>query len=236
MQLSWTPPGGVKATIPMTALYPSIQAPKKAFVSDFTSAGRQSLFIDQNGVRVDDATLVVNRSGKDFTIYEHDDGLVEFGKIDVLVSQDGSTWVSVKSSEGSPIRIAGDEGFADNSFARSYDLGSLSSARYIRITGTDSSSGGFDLDAIGIIHPGANAPAFPTILANTTGDNLLAVIGAPNSRAIVPDAQKSIGLSNNRTVTFAGFAPSLIPVQEVRVIPGCALRTSTRLEREAMTA
>lgn len=35
----------------------------------------------------------------------------------------------------------------------------------------------------------------------------------------MPDAQKSIGLSNNRTVTFAGFAPSLIPVQEVRVIP-----------------
>src|SRR6185369_10493035 len=103
-------------------------------------------------------TLVVNLPGPDFTVYEEDSGIVEFNKIDVQVSLDGVTWFSVKGTESAAIRIAGDTGHLNSAFARSYDLGGLASARYIRIVGTDSSVGGFDLDAIGIIHRGAYAP------------------------------------------------------------------------------
>lgn len=100
--------------------------------------------------------VIVNRLGAvDFNVYEYVGGTPEFQSIDVLASRDGITFTSVKSSEtGSVVNIAGDGVHgASNTFARSYDLGAFSWARYIRIDGLwDADPGGgngFDLDAIG---------------------------------------------------------------------------------------
>lgn len=99
---------------------------------------------------------VDNRSGVDFNVYEVDTGSPEFTAMEVLVSNDGTTFTSVKSSEILLInanRISGDSVHNNNNFGRSYDLGSFASVRYIRIdgvgTGVSGGSTAFDLDAIG---------------------------------------------------------------------------------------
>ena len=212
--LSWSSSQQVKEIIPSSRLYPT--QPQKVLLTD--SANGVPLYIDVNAHRVDDATLVVNKTGPDFNIYEEDNGLVEFSKLKVDVSQDGLTWHDVSDSAGAGIRIAGDAGCRDSAFIRSYDLASvgLSWAKYIRLTGKDSSSGGFDLDAIGIIHPGANAPVYPSILVNTTGSDLGAALGGPDSAVTyLPTNKKIIAMSNNRVLIYAACAPSLIPVQRM---------------------
>jgi len=97
--------------------------------------------------------FVLNGSGLDFNVYEVDWGTSEFSLIDVLVSNDGSIFTSVKSSESALVRISGDTTHGNNSFGRSYDLGSFSSVRYIKIDGTGTgnagSTSGFDLDGVG---------------------------------------------------------------------------------------
>lgn len=102
------------------------------------------------------ANVVLNRDGGlDLNVYEYDSaGSAEFSVMDVLVSQDGVNFVSLKASETALVRIAGDNvSHTINGFGRSYDLGGLAWARYVRIDGIDntppSSFNGFDLDAIG---------------------------------------------------------------------------------------
>lgn len=97
---------------------------------------------------------VVNRPGLvDFNVYEVDYGAVEFAAITVWASPDGITFTNVSASAVAVVPIAGDEAHGSSSFARSYDLGALSTARYIMIDGNgDGAAGGtnaFDLDAIG---------------------------------------------------------------------------------------
>lgn len=97
---------------------------------------------------------VINRAGLvDLNVYEVDSGVVEFGLMNILVSQDGITFTSIKSSESALVRMAGDTSHSNNGFGRSYDLGSLDWVRYVRIDGLGSggagTTNGFDLDAIG---------------------------------------------------------------------------------------
>jgi hypothetical protein len=97
---------------------------------------------------------VVNRLGLvDLNVYEVDTGSPEFAQMTVLVSQDGVTFTSIKSSETALVRTSGDATHGNNSFGRSYDLGALSWVRYVRIdglgTGGASGAQNFDLDAIG---------------------------------------------------------------------------------------
>jgi len=103
-----------------------------------------------------DCGWIVDDAGPDFVVYEVDTGSAEFGSVDVLVSDDGVDFVSVKSSELAAIAIPGDEMHGNASFARSYDLGpsGLAVARFVRLDGNGSGPAGtgtgFDLDAIGI--------------------------------------------------------------------------------------
>jgi PEP-CTERM motif len=97
----------------------------------------------------------VNRAGAvDFNVYEVDSGAAEFSSVTVLVSVNGIDFVSVNSSASTLVRIAGDSVHGNNSFGRSFELGALSAARYIRLdgagTGSSGGSSGFDLDAIGV--------------------------------------------------------------------------------------
>jgi hypothetical protein len=97
---------------------------------------------------------VVNRSGAvDINVYEVDFGAVEFALMGISVSMDGVAFTSIKASEASLVRIAGDSVHGNNSFGRSYDLGAFSAVRYVRITGlgggASGGNAGFDLDAIG---------------------------------------------------------------------------------------
>lgn len=101
--------------------------------------------------------VVVNRAGLvDLNVYEVDFGAVEFNLMTILVSQDGITYHSIKTSEVALVRTAGDSTHSSNTFARSYDLGALDWVRYVRIdglgtggAGTLNSTNGFDLDAVG---------------------------------------------------------------------------------------
>jgi hypothetical protein len=105
-----------------------------------------------------DCGFVVDEPGPDFTVYEVDSGTAEFHLVDVLVSEDGAGFVSVKSSEAAAVNIPGDEQHGSNGYARSYDIAGSGTAvvRYVRLdgngTGSAGSSAGFDLDAIGAVH------------------------------------------------------------------------------------
>lgn len=99
--------------------------------------------------------VIVNRDAAvDLNVYEVDFGSQEFSQMTVLVSQDGVNFISVKASEQNLVRIAGDNArHTGNTFGKSYDLGGLDWARYVRIDGLSNtnpgSSNGFDLDAMG---------------------------------------------------------------------------------------
>jgi T5SS/PEP-CTERM-associated repeat protein len=130
------------------------------------------------------ALCILDGEGPDFNVYELAAHGVEFDQIDVLVSADGVTWISVKPTEGPVVRIPGDEGHTDDAFARSYDLAGsgLAVVRYVRVKGTWYTGGnGFDLDAIGAVH--VDMWCFPSSLsANTTGQDDAIFIGPPDDQ------------------------------------------------------
>lgn len=99
--------------------------------------------------------LITNGPGQDFNIYEVDNGFIEFNSISVFASADGVNFFPV-GAQGAKVNIDGDEAHNDPNFAASFDLGTLTSARFIRIdgdgTGSAGSTTGFDLDAIGAIN------------------------------------------------------------------------------------
>ncbi len=101
---------------------------------------------------------VIDGGGPDFNIYEVDFGGAEFAIIDVLVSVDGTSYISVKDTEGPVVHIPGDEMHSNAAFARSYDLSAIvpNAVRFIRIDGVGNGAAGgnngFDLDAIGAIN------------------------------------------------------------------------------------
>lgn len=98
---------------------------------------------------------IVNRDNAvDLNVYEVDFGGPEFSLMTILVSQDGVDFTSIKASEQTLTRIDGDDArHTGDTFGKSYDLGALAWARYVRIDGLSNaspgSSNGFDLDAIG---------------------------------------------------------------------------------------
>lgn len=122
---------------------------------------------------------ISNDNGQDFNVYEVDFGASEFGVIDILVSNDGLVWRSVKGTESPAVAIVDAEQHNNPIYARSYDLGpvNLGAARYVRVQGlTNTTAGagdGFDLDAVGAIHQQA-LPACPSIcIGDTNGDNVI---------------------------------------------------------------
>ncbi|HRX84893.1 MAG TPA: hypothetical protein P5572_07740 [Phycisphaerae bacterium] len=107
------------------------------------------------------ATRIVDGPGGDFNVYEDLQerfSRMEFDLIDVLVSADGNSFVSVKSTESPHVAIPGDEGHPGEAFARSYDLAGsgLATIRFVRIEGIGDDPSdwdiGFELDAIGAIN------------------------------------------------------------------------------------
>ena len=72
------------------------------------------------------------------------------------ISLDGLTFTDVTLSETSYVEIVGDAVHNNPAFTRSYDLGAMMLARYIRIDGNGSGGAGsitdFDLDAIGAVN------------------------------------------------------------------------------------
>jgi hypothetical protein len=140
-------------TYPVVATYDGTGSPN---VSVWLGAPDDSyLGLGASNVTYDFGLLqVVNRSGLvDLNVYEVDSGGPEFNLMTVLVSQDGVTFTSIKSSETALVRTSGDTTHGNNSFGRSYDLGSLPWVRYVRIDGLGnggaSGATAFDLDAIG---------------------------------------------------------------------------------------
>ncbi|MFC1859388.1 beta strand repeat-containing protein, partial [Thermodesulfobacteriota bacterium] len=182
-----------------------------SYITDFENG--ELLYVNNEGNKVTDGRLVVDLYGPDFTIYELDAGAVEFHRIRVEASIDGANWVTVNNIWPWVVHVQGDENHGNNSFARSYDLAGtgLAYANYIRIVGTSSAVGGFDLDAVGIIHGGANAPPFPTLLWNTSGSGLQTIMGFPDDQGF--------NLSDNRSITYIAAFPSLIPVNRVELEP-----------------
>jgi len=103
--------------------------------------------------------FVVDGAGPDITVYELDGGSAEFNLLgDVLVSENGVDFVSIKATQTTAVNIPGDEAHGSNSFARSYDLAGsgVPVARFVRLDGSGTGgagpSTGFDLDAIGAIN------------------------------------------------------------------------------------
>ena len=158
-----------------------------------TTAGEDWRFMGPAGIwpaTVDDgqmvdldfaAIAVADVDGPDFNVYEYAGGIPEFDRVDVLVSKDGTNWVSVKSSEGPMVRIDGDEGYSNEDHARSYDLAGtgLSAARYVRVLGIN--GGGFDLDAVGIINK-VMWPYTDVLSLNSTGQGDDIFVGPPDDR------------------------------------------------------
>ncbi len=114
----------------------------------FAGLGARSLTYDFG------AWSVANRAGAvDLNVYEVNFGGPEFEFLDVQASADGVSYVSLSASESAIVGIAGDEAHGGGVFGRSYDLGALPWARFVRLVGTGSGDAGgtnyFDLDAIG---------------------------------------------------------------------------------------
>lgn len=148
------------------------------------------------------APSLFNGLGPDFNVYERSDvGGPEFGAIDVLVSTDGVTFVSVKDSESGVVRISGDEVLVDETFARSYDLQSvgIAAVRFVRIEGISGSGPGeqgFDLDALGLINlSDPSIDQFPNMLSENS-----AVEGSARSYDI-----SSVGLTAVQFIQVAGL-------------------------------
>ena len=102
--------------------------------------------------------ILVDGAGPDLTVYEVDSGGPEFHLLDVLVSEDGIAFFSIRTTQMATVNIPGDGAHGGNNFARSYDLGpsGLNVARYVRLdgngTGSSGSTTGFDLDAVGLVN------------------------------------------------------------------------------------
>jgi hypothetical protein len=113
----------------------------------YAGIGGQTVIYDFGNYRI------VNAAGNDFNVYEVDFGAVEFSLTTVAVSIDGVTFVDVTASGAAALDLDGDEAHGNASFRRSYDLGALSEARFLRIDGNGSGAAGgnngFDLDAVG---------------------------------------------------------------------------------------
>jgi hypothetical protein len=134
---------------------------------------------------------IANRAALvDLNVYELSNSVAEFSLIDVLVSQDGLAFVSVKASERAVVDIPGDESHGSTSFARSYDLGGLGWARYVRIDGLDPRAPGvnigFDLDAIGAHEVMAPVPEPGTWALMLGGAAWLARRCASATRRVLP--------------------------------------------------
>ena len=118
---------------------------------------------------------ILDGPGGDFNVYEVDFGGVEFASIDVLVSQDGLSFVSVKASEGPVVRIPGDKTHGNDAFARSYDLAvsGFEAVQFVKIdgvgTGAAGGTNGFDLDAIGAVNLGFPSGRAELFLGSATG-------------------------------------------------------------------
>lgn len=138
--------------------FPSVLATNTTSAPDSTFLGApDDVFLGIGGKTVIydfGARTIINRPGLvDFNVYEVDFGAVEFSAATFWASADGVTYVDVSASMVTVVSIAGDEAHGSTSFAKSFDLGVLATARYIMIDGDgDGPSGsttGFDLDAIG---------------------------------------------------------------------------------------
>ena len=105
-----------------------------------------------------DCATIVNGPGPDITVYEVNYGVSEFDGIDVLVSANGTDFVSIRGTQSPAANIPGDEAHGNNDFARSYELtgSGLTEVRYIRLDGDGDEPGGgtsgFDLDAVGAVY------------------------------------------------------------------------------------
>lgn len=109
----------------------------------------------------------------DLTVYEVDFGASEFTTITVWASQDGLAFTNITASATTPIDLPGDTAHDNSNFARSYDLGPLPWARYLRIDGNGTGSAGpqsgFDLDAVGALAPVPEPGAWALWLAGLGG-------------------------------------------------------------------
>lgn len=126
------------------------------------------------------AAAVLDGPGVDLNVYEVDNGGPEFSVIDVLVSHDGHTWISVKDSETDLLRVVGDASLCCDQFGRSYDLNGsgLGTARYVRIDGDgDAPAGpnaGFDLSLVAAVH--VEGPPNPCCPADVDGSGAVDVL------------------------------------------------------------
>lgn len=114
--------------------------------------------IGARGVRFDlGGGRIVNRPGPDLSVYEVDFGGPEFSFLDVLVSEDGVYYQSLKGSENVLTRVPGDGTHGNDLFGRSYDLNGsgVRAARYILLDGLGAgdagAQNGFDLDGVAVI-------------------------------------------------------------------------------------
>lgn len=165
---------GTPGTTGVTGLYPTILAANTTGVGDATytgapddiylGVGGQTVTFDFGDFRLLDA------AGQDFNVYEVDFGVPELNLVDVLVSSDNLTFVSVLASSAGAIDLAGDEAHGDASYRYSFDLGAATLAgitdiRYVQIEGDGTGSAGFqtgfDLDAIGAANFRQIASAVP---------------------------------------------------------------------------
>ncbi len=94
--------------------------------------------------------LIKDGPGQDLNLYESGADETEFDNIDILVSTDGVSFLSITNTGSAGVPIAGDGTQGSEDRFRSYDLPSgMSLVRYVRVEAIYS---GFDLDAVGAVH------------------------------------------------------------------------------------
>ena len=95
-----------------------------------------------------------DNAGADITVYALASEAVDFTRISVQVSTNGTTWVTANGARRYPVRVPGDGGHPLDHM-KSYDIGGNTGTqyKYIRIVG----SGDFKLDTLGIV-PGHGGP------------------------------------------------------------------------------
>ena len=177
----------------LTATAAELQSFRGAPDDIYTGIGGQWIQYDFGGYRFFDG------AGFDFNVYEVDNGAVEFGSVDILVSLNGADFFNVEASAGTAVNLAGDEPHGNASFRHGYDLGAaaialgVSEFRYIRLQGTAtgpiSGSDDFDPDAVGLVNfrapPVVAPPGVPEPASWAMMIGGLAVVGSMMRRRSV---------------------------------------------------
>ena len=117
------------------------------YATDFAATGRVNLYLDSVGVKtaIDPSFLVKDAAGNDFALTRHFNSSVGFDKVEVLVSNNGSTWLTATRDSISGLTANYNVGLDNGGYYK-----------YVRVIGVDGTA--FRLEGLEILagHGGPN--------------------------------------------------------------------------------